>query len=86
MMWMLKLGEDCTSEDYLRMIENRELDNMVSIAATVVDQFMERFPTVPIDTVVLTINKDATVETKIFTAEATPGDNVKIEINGGEIE
>lgn len=79
MKWKVKLGEDCD-----RLLKNHDLDELMSAAQEVVAHFMEQHPTVLINEGTLVIHKDATVELRATAAEATPADNVKIEIKSEE--
>lgn len=76
MNWAIKLGENCDYKDYSKMIENHELDDMIPLSGLIVEQFIKRFPTVPIDTVVVTINKDAAITTEIKEVVIKTGDKL----------
>jgi len=78
--WILKLGKDTTYEDYQKMLESHELDDVIPAAQAVVDQFKSKFPTVPVDQVTLVINRDATPGAKLELGGARPAENVQIRI------
>jgi len=59
---MLKLGKDTSYDDYQEMLENHEIDDMIPAAQRVVDEFMQKFPTVSIDAVTLVVNKTAKID------------------------
>ena len=80
MRYMIKLGEDTNYKDYHRMIENHELDDVITASMSIVDIFKERYPTVPIDEVQLVINKTGEITTDI--KEVIVEHNMKAEEEG----
>lgn len=67
MEYVIKLGEDTSHEDYQKMVENHELDDVLPICECAVREFKQKFPTVPIDGVQIVINKPDTDRQKVDT-------------------
>lgn len=67
MEYVIKLGEDTTYEDYQQMIENHELDDVLSICENTVKEFVQRYPSAVIDNVQIVINKPDTDLQKVDT-------------------
>ena len=73
MQWIIELEEDCNYEDHIKQIEGHILDDtQTAFALSIVNSFIERFPTVPIDTVHLTVNQDGSVSTEINKDKSDP--------------
>lgn len=72
MEYMIKLGEETSHEDYQKMIENHELDDVLPICECTVREFKQRFPGAIIDGVQIVINKPDTDRQKVDTIIMQP--------------
>ena len=78
MNWIIRLGKDCTPEDYAEMLKSHKFNGIDSLKQffKALDQFSKKSPSVPIDQVAVVINKDASMRMFINGIEFNEAESV----------
>ena len=62
MLYTVKLGEDCSQEQYDEMMENHELDCLFPVAQDLLDQYETMYPNHKVEEVVMVVRPGPVVD------------------------